>query len=221
MTSPSFSAEATSSIPIITSKAIHQFFGFGLVFRGWIYATATITLTPKHLPLNSNSKSIACVDTGCGVILVDKGWLLKYLLTQKINIMSTLLKVRRIEASKYKSRKFTALSLYFSGKNNVGQLVYTSLTYKIHLVKDLRANLLISNDIISSKIFVIDVKGRSAFIGSCGVTVAIDAKQRGQFLTRKLLVSQETVVSPHSEAMILLVSLLLFDNCDFLFYLTT
>lgn len=96
--------------------------------------------------------------------------------------MSTLLTVREIGASKHKSGEFAALSLYFPGKNNTEQLVYTFLTCKTHLVKDLKANLLIGNDIISLEGFVIDVKRKSALIGSCGVTVPIDARQRGQFL---------------------------------------
>lgn len=92
--------------------------------------------------------------------------------------MSTPLKVRGIRASKHKSREFAAISLYFPGKNNTGQLVYTSLTCEIHLVEDLKANLLIGNNIISPESFVIDVKGKNALIGSCGVTVPIDVKQR-------------------------------------------
>lgn len=135
--------------------------------------------------------------------------------------MSTFLKVREIGASKHKSGEFAALSLYFPGKNSTGQLVYASLTCEIHLVEDLKANLLIGNDIMSLEGFVIDVKGKNALIGSCGVTVPIDARQREQFLTRKLLASQETVLSPQSEAMVLLVPMPLPDDCDFLFHPTT
>ena len=69
--------------------------------------------------------------------------------------------------------------------------------------------------------FVIDVKKRSVLIGSCGVTVPIDARQRGQFLTRRLFSSKEMVVPPCSEAMILLVPLALPDDRDFLFYPAT
>ena len=103
-------------------------------------------------------------------------------------------------------------------ENNTGQLVYASLTCEIYLVKDLKVNLLIDNDIMSPKGFVIDVKGKSALIGRCEVTVPIDTRQKGQFLTRKLLANQETVLLPHSEAMVSLVSLPLPDNRDFLFH---
>lgn len=90
--------------------------------------------------------------------------------------MSTLLKVRGIGASKYKSAEFAALSLSFPGKDDAGQLVYAALKCKIHLVVGLQANLLISNNILSPEGVVIDIGGRSALIGSCGVTVTINAK---------------------------------------------
>lgn len=69
--------------------------------------------------------------------------------------------------------------------------------------------------------FIIDVKKRSALIESCEMTVPIDERQREQFLTRKLLASQKTMISPHSEAMVSLVLLLLSNNCDFLFHPAT
>ncbi len=221
VTSLSFPARLASAIPIIASKAVHQSFGSGLAFRGWTYATATVTLAPDHLPPDSNLESTAYLDTGCGVTLVDKGWLAKYLPAQKISTMSTPLKVRGIGASKHESGEFAVLSLYFPGKDNAGQLVYASLTCKIHLVEDLRANLLIGNDIMSPEGFVIDVKGKKALISSCEVTVPIDARQRGQFLARKLLTNQETIIPPNSEAMISLLPLPLPDDRDFLFHPAT
>lgn len=92
--------------------------------------------------------------------------------------MSILLKVRGIRALDYKSRKFATLSLYFLSKNSTEQLIYACLIYKIYLVKDLRANLLIRNNIISLEESIIDVKGKSALIESYKVTVSINAKQK-------------------------------------------
>ena len=218
MSSIALLAQAALSISIIASKTIDQSFGLGLVFRGWIYATAPITLTPEHLPSYSNLDSIACLNTRCEVTLVDKAWLLKRLPMQKINTMSTPLRVRGIGSSKHNSGEYAILFLYFSSKDNASQQVYASLTYKIHLIKGLRTNLLIGNNIMSLKNFIIDIKKKIVLIESCDVTVLINARQRGQFLTRKLFASQETVVPPRSEAMILLIPLSLPDNQDFLFH---
>lgn len=142
-----------------------------------MYATASITLTLEHLPPSSDPDSLACLDTGCRVTLVDQDWLLKHLPHQKISTMSTSLKVRGIGASKHESAEFAALSLYFPGKNDAGQLVYAALNCEIHLVKGLQANLLIGNDILSPEGVVIDISRKSALIRSCVVTISINAKQ--------------------------------------------
>ena len=155
---------------------------------------------------------------GCGVTLVDKSWLLRYLPGQKISTMSFPLKVREIEVSRHESDKFAALSLYFSKKDGAGKLVYASLRCEIHLVEGLRANLLIGNDIMLPENFVIDIEKKTTLIESCRVTVPISARQRGQFLTKKLLTSKSTVVPPRSEAMIPLVPVSVPDNRDFLFH---
>ena len=110
--------------------------------------------------------------------------------------MSTPLKVRGIGASRHESDKFAALSLYFSGKDDARKLVYALLRCEIHLVEGLRANLLIGNDIILPENFVIDIEKKTTLIGSCRVIVPISTRQRGQFLTRKLLTSKSTVVPP-------------------------
>ena len=175
---PCLPAQAPLPILVIASKAVHRSFGSGLAFRGWTYATTLITLNPEHLPPDSNPDSTACLDIGYGITLVDKAWLSKHLPMQKVNTISTPLKVRGRGASKHKSGEFTALSLYFPGRNDAGQQVYASLTCEIHLVEGLSANLLIGNDIMSPEDFVIDVKKKSVLIGSCGVTVPIDARQR-------------------------------------------
>lgn len=120
---------------------------------------------------------------------------------------------------RHESNKFAALSLYFPGKDGAGKLVYASLRCEIHLVEGLRANLLIENDIMSPENFVIDIEKKTALIGSCEVTVPISARQRGQFLTRKLLTSESIIVPPRSEAMIPLVPVSVPDDRDFLFHL--
>ncbi len=90
--------------------------------------------------------------------------------------MSTLLKVRGIGASKHESLEFTALSLYFPNKTDVGDLVYIALQCEIHLVEGLRANLLIDNDIMSPKAMVINLGSKTALIDTCRVTIDVNAR---------------------------------------------
>lgn len=161
--------------------------GFG--FKGWTYAIAAVTLALEHLPQSFDPNSMACLNTSCGIILVDRNWLLKRLSGQKINTMSISLKVRGIGTFKHEFSEFAALFLYFSSRNNVGNLVYALLQYKIHLVEDLQANLLINNNIMSSEAMVINLGKKSTLIGAYGIIIDVNAKQQGQFLIKRLLTS--------------------------------
>ena len=213
--------QPASPIPIIESKTIIPLLGSGLAFQGWTYVTASVTLVPQLIPPDSDPAATACPDTDCGVTLVDKAWLLSHLPHQKISTMSTLTNIRGIGTSKHESAQFAALSLYFPGEDQAGQQVYASIRCELHLVDGLRANILVGNNILSPEGFAININKNRALIRSCGVTIPINAKQRGQFFRRKLLASDENVVPPRSETMIPLAPVSLPDDRDFLFYPTT
>ena len=194
--------------------------GSGLAFQGWTYTTAAVTLVPRVLPLKRDPSATACLNTGCGVTLVDKNWLLRQLPDQKIKEMSTPLKVRGIGTSKYKSAQFAEVALFLPGESNKGQKVYASIRCELHLVKSFRANILIGNNILASKSFVLNVTLGHALMGSCGVKIAVRVRQRGQFLKRRLLAEKDDVIPPRSKTMISLLSVPLPNDKDFLFYPT-
>ena len=209
---PLLPTEPALPIPIVESKAIIPSLGSGLVFRGWTYATAFFTLIPHLFLLDLDPAVTACLDTGCGVILVNKTWLLSHLFHQKISTMSTSLNVREIGTSKHESAQFGALSLYFPGEDETRQRVYASIKYELYLVDGFQANLLVRNDILSPKSFVININMNRAFIGSCEVTIPIKARQRGLFLKRRLLEKSDRIVPPRSETMIPLLPIPLPDD---------
>ena len=218
---PLLPTQPPSPIPIVESRTIIPSLGSGIAFRGWTYTTAPITLVPHLLPPDLDSNATACLDTGCGVTLIDKAWLLSHLPHQKLSTMSTPLNVRGIGTSKYESAQFATISLYFPGEDQAGQRVYTSIKCELHLVDGLRANILVGNDILSPEGFAINVSKNCTFIGSCGVTITINAKRRGQFLKRKLLASDDNVIPPCSKSMIPLAPVSLPDDRDFMFHPAT
>ena len=179
-----------------------------------------VTLVPQVLPLKSDRSATACLDTSCGVTLVNKDWLLWQLPGQKIKKMSTPLRVREIMALRQKSNQFAELSLFFSGENGKGEMVYASIKCELHLVKGLRANILIENNILAPEGFIINIGLGHAVVGSFGVKIMIRVRQRGQFLTKRLFAEKDGVVPPRSEAMIPLLPIILPDDRDFLFHPT-
>lgn len=126
--------------------------------------------------------------------LVDKDWLLRQLPHQKIKEISTPLKVRGIRTSKHESAQFAEVSLFFLGESDEGQRVYAFIRCELHLVEGLRANILIGNDILAPESFVLNVALDHALVESCRVKITIRARQRGQFLKKRLLAEKDGVI---------------------------
>lgn len=62
--------------------------------------------------------------------------------------MTVSLKVRGIGASKHKSEDFILAIVYIPSFDGNVRKVYASITYKLHLVDRLKANMLVANDML-------------------------------------------------------------------------
>ena len=81
--------------------------------------------------------------------------------------------------------------------------------------------MLIKNDILALENFVLNIRLGHAVVGSCGVKITIKARQKGQFLSKKLLAENDGVISSRFEAMIPILTVPFPDNRDFLFHPAT
>lgn len=97
------------------------------------------------------------------------------------------LKVRSIGASKHKSGEFALTMLYIPGLNQEGLEVYTCIKYELHPVEDLKANMLIGNNVFYTEGFSINLANASAYILSCKVDIIISARYHSEFLKCKVL----------------------------------
>ena len=68
---------------------------------------------------------------------------------------------------------------YLPGTTNNGTKAIGCIRREIYLVNNLRAKMLIGNDIISPKQIVIDIANKLARIGSCYLNIKINIYQRG------------------------------------------
>ena len=211
------SSDPPSSRPILRSAAKLSALGSGLAFRGWSYATTLITFDPEILRAISDPDTSVCLDKGYGVSLVDKVWLAKKHLSQKINTMPVPLKVRGIDASRYKWGEFALTALYMPGLDREGSEVYAFVQCELHLVDGLKANMLIKNNIFCSEGFTINLANVFAHILSCGMTIVISARNHSQFLRRNVLANTTIFIPPKSEAFIDVRQIPLPDSRDFLF----
>ena len=131
--------------------------------------------------------------------------------------MATPLKVRGIGTSKHKTNKYVLKVLYFPAISNKGQRVIAYIHCKHHLVDNLRANILIGNDIIGTKSITIDIANGKVYFLKCKAIVPITAKQHGQLIRRALHSINCVTIHPQSQAFISTNSLSLSLDRDFYF----
>ena len=211
------SSDPPFSRPILRSTAKLSTPGSGLAFRGWSYATTSITFDSAILPAISDPDTSVCLNTGCRVSLVDKAWLAKKHPSQKINTMPVPLKVRGIGASRHESGEFALTAFYMLGLDRESSEVYACVQCELHLVNGLKANILIRNNVLCTKGFTINLANASAHILSCGVTIVISARNHLQFLKRNVLTNITIFISPKSKALVNVWQISLPDSRDFLF----
>ena len=193
--------------------------GSGLPLRDWSYVTTSITLDLTASPSLIDTNSAVCLDTGCGVTLVDRTWLARKLSSQKISAMLVLLKIRDIDASKQKAGNFALTTIYLPSIDKKSREVYVSINCKLHLVDGLKANMLMGNNVLCIEGFAINLSTSSTLIHSCGMKIDIDARQHSNFLKERALASAPIIMPSQSEALGAFQHIELPDSHDFLFHL--
>ena len=97
-------------------------------------------------------------------------------------------------------------------------LIY--LRRKLYIVDNLYVKIFIKNNIIKFEEIVIDVVNKKVRINNCNITINIIARSRDEFIRRKIYIKVSIFVSSHSEIILLIKEINLFNNRDFLFKLT-
>lgn len=160
---------------VIKSIASTKVVEFRYAFRGWNYVTAIICLFLGKILLYINITSLCCLNTGYGITLVNCTWFLQKFPTEKILKVAILLKVREIKSSKYESNEYVSMSLYFPRIELRNRSIYAHICQKLYLVKDLKANLLVGNNILATERVIIDLANKTTIISSYQVTISITA----------------------------------------------
>lgn len=150
---------------IIESDATNIIDEPGCGFRNWHYMTVFFQFNTNPSVMESFTKP-ACLDTGCTMSLVDRDFLRKHLPDTVIQKTASKITVRGIGSRTHECQNYVRLSLYLPGSLN-GKVVVAHLERDVHLVDNLRANLLIGMDIIGPERISMDIPSRKAIIGGC------------------------------------------------------
>lgn len=196
---------------LIKSKAT-PIKGDGYAFRSWRYAKLRI-----HLQLDGPLHEI-CVDSGCTMSLIDKVFLRRFLPELKVRTMTSSISVRGIGSNIHRSTEYILLNFYVDGKLSSGKPATALFTRELHLVDDLRANILMGTDILTPEEMILDFGTQTLKIGSCGLTAGISTIRRDDPGVKNKVYSREKIIiEPGSTIDISIKSKTLPKDRDFLF----
>ena len=165
----------------------------GNAFRKYRYARVDFKLTPTG-PLTT-----VCIDTGCGVTLIDEMLVTKALPDARIHTMALPLEVSGIGSDKHRTDRYILAPLYLPGKDTDGKPATAKMaTRELHVVTGLRAGMLIGMDIMTPEgIDLINSKQR-AWIDSCKLEFPIQTYSKGSSKKRIVSARKSQILPPHT-----------------------
>ena len=87
------------------------------------------------------------------------------------------MRVKGVGSLTHESNEYILLPLYIPAMKN-GRKVLCKIQREIHLVHNLKAHLLIGNDILGPEKIIINIAQNQAYIGSCEASADIIIKHR-------------------------------------------
>lgn len=195
--SPAMVTNAQVEAKIIESTAKSDDIGSGYGFRAYNYVKTGMKMSPD------GPEETVCLDTGCGSTLVDRKFLARMKPDATILSMSEPLAVRGVGTDVHKTKEFVVEPMFFPATNpSDGSKILACIRRELHIVENLRANVLIGNDIIVPEDISLCPSSKKAIIGSCGnVAIPIDA-MRTPFSASKVKSRIRTMVPPRSEVLV-------------------
>ena len=119
-----------------------------------------------------------------------------------IRIMITLITVRSLRFNKHSTDQYAITSIYFNEKNKIDEMIRAKITRKIHFVDELKANMLIENDIFESELFDISMSNSIVYIESCDVIISITIASHRSMQTRFIHSTKTNFISSRSKKLI-------------------
>ena len=144
----------------------------GYTFRGWKYATAKARFT-----VNRELQDM-CLDTGCIMSLINRQFLKSQSTGTLVEKISTLIKVKGIGSIIHQSDEYALLDVYLPGDSAIAHI-----RQEFHLVKNLKANVLIGIDILGSEGIDVLLMEKTATIRSCcgiQIPISVELKRMNQ-----------------------------------------
>ena len=179
-------------------------------FKDWKYVTVNVSLF-----LNSKS-DLSCIDFETNITFIDVEFFQEKVKNVLIRIMIISIAVRELDITKHTTNKYVILSMYFSDTKN-DTFANAVIIREVHLIKGLKANLLIENTVLDSKMIDISNFTESIYIDNRDVTILIVIKIDIKSQFRSVHALKAFMISSKSKCLILMYNIVSLSDRDFLF----
>lgn len=185
--------------------------GFG--FRKWHYMEVQIHLS------QDGTREFVCLDSECTMSLIDISFLQTQVPDQTIQKLSKPINVQGIGSVTHTCTEFVTLDVYFTGTLQ-GESRTARIQRDFHVVKDLKAQMLLGMDIIGPKKINTNILDWSATISSCqDLKIPLSIIPRsGDKIKRIVRTKKKTIIEPRSMAYVKVKLAALPQDRDFSFH---
>ena len=182
------------SMQIVSSTAPASQAPPGYAFRGRRYAQVLLKLGSPQ-----NEAKTVCVDTGCGMSLIDRKFLKEFAPTASISIMPTPMTVRGIGDKQHNANQFATLDFYLPTASHL----VAHFKREIHIVDELDANALLGLDIAGPEGWNIDLDAEVLTLPHCsGVKIPLTTQVKGPKTETPVFAAERVKLPPHCRRII-------------------
>ena len=131
--------------------------------------------------------------------------------------MTSLIFVRDVDSKKHFSNKYAIVFMYFFNVNKNDKSIKVMIIKKIHLIDNLKANMLLNIDFIDSKKIDINIFNKIAHIDSCEVIAFLKIRTLKVVVQTSIYVTKTTYVSSRSKIFLSIHHIVMSADRDFFF----
>ncbi|KAI4253183.1 MAG: hypothetical protein LQ352_003834 [Teloschistes flavicans] len=169
----------SNEVLVVESNARSGYINTAYAQMRWSWTAIKVRFEPQ------GNYSIACLDTGSPLSLIDRARL-RPLPEARIIKLASPLHVRGLSDVAIETNSYVMISIFLRGINVDGTTALAKLCSRgFYIIDGFRTGMLIGNDIIGPERISIDISAQKATIGSCGVNVVVHPHVTGDFDPKK------------------------------------
>ena len=180
-------------------------------FRDWTHIKVNIILSE-----NVTSRK-ECLNIEIKFILIDRAFFKKQTSDIFIWIMIVFLIVRGLDINKHQINEYALIFIYIKSKDENGKTTRTCFRKEVHIVNDLKINMLIDNDVMKLKNINVSSSKRIAYIENCKIIISVKIKSFEISVIKSIHLRKTTIISFHSKILMKIHHLTVFDFRNFFF----